>query len=157
MENCIELNHYKDLCVKLSEKIKDDFPDLNNIILVAIARGGLIPAIIISDLLKLNFLTLGIKSYTENNEQGNFQIYQPLPGSIYQNDMNIILIDDLVDSGNTLKFIYKYLNNTCNLKNEIFSYVLIDKGLASETIDMPKYNYIEKIENSWIKFPYDMT
>ncbi len=156
MEKLIEITHYLDLCIETAKNIKDDFQDLNKIIIVAIARGGLIPAIIISDYLKINFLTLGIKSYNENNEQGKFQVYQPLPLSIYNDDCEIILIDDLVDSGNTLKYVYKYLQKECNIKNEIFSYVLIDKGLTSNLKDMPKYNFIEKMENCWIKFPYDM-
>jgi len=155
MEKRLEIIQYVDLCIETGKKIKNDFPDLK-IIMVAIARGGLVPAIIISDYLKINFLTLGVKSYTENNEQGKFQVYQPLPSTIYQDDCKIILIDDLVDSGNTLKYVYDYLQKDCNIKSEIFSYVLIDKGLSHKIKDMPKYNFIEKIENCWIKFPYDM-
>lgn len=156
MEKRLEIIHYVDLCIETAKQIKNDFPNLNETIMVAIARGGLIPAIIISDFLKINFLTLGIKSYDQNNNKGEFQIYQPLPSSIYNNDFKIILIDDLVDSGSTLKYVYNYLQKECNVKNEIYNYVLIDKGLTKDVKDMPKYNFIEKIENCWIKFPYDI-
>lgn len=82
-------------------------PDL----IIGIAAGGVIPAAIIAKRLKVyNVEFIGIKSYTEEKLQETIQMYQA-PQHPIPLDKKILIIDDLLDSGNSFKYIRNYLYN----------------------------------------------
>ncbi|WP_445664686.1 phosphoribosyltransferase [Fodinibius sp. AD559] len=72
-------------------------------IVVAIARGGALPARLICDFLNINRLTsLQIKHYQEGAEKmEEAKIIDPVSGDIKK--QNVLLIDDVNDSGETMK------------------------------------------------------
>ncbi len=88
-------------CLQLSERIVNSgfIPD----VIVGIARGGWIPARILSDVLYANTLqNIRIEYYTDVAEKGKEpKITQPLTGSM--KDKNILLVDEVADTGDTLQ------------------------------------------------------
>ncbi len=78
--------------------------------IIAIGKGGLIPAALIGNQLKLDVVNMGLRSYTDDHLQENFHLYQR-PINILQEDdhMNILVVDDINDSGSTFQYVSKYL------------------------------------------------
>lgn len=102
-------------CKKIADIIEKEF-NLNELQLVGIARGGLIPATIIAHMLGIRLNMLDVYSY-KKQEQGEI-----INKSINAIDSTkpTVLIDDIYDTGNT----YKYLS-----RNYLFDkmYFIIDK------------------------------
>jgi len=88
------------LTLQLSERIVDSgfIPD----VIVGIARGGWIPARILSDVLYANTLqNIRIEYYSDVGAKGREpRITQPLTGSLKKK--NTLLVDEVADSGDTL-------------------------------------------------------
>ncbi len=88
------------LTLQLSERIVDSgfIPD----VIVGIARGGWIPARILSDVLYANTLqNIRIEYYSDVGAKGKEpRITQPLTGSM--KNKNLLLVDEVVDTGDTL-------------------------------------------------------
>jgi len=89
------------LTLQLSERIVSSgfVPD----VIVGIARGGWIPARILSDVLYASTLqNIRIEYYTDVGEKGKEpKITQPLTGSM--KDKNVLLVDEVADTGDTLQ------------------------------------------------------
>lgn len=102
-------------CREIANAIEKEF-NLNELQLVGIARGGLIPATIIAHMLGIRLKMLDVYSY-KKQEQG--EIINKSINSI-DSTKPTVLIDDIYDTGNT----YKYLS-----KNYLFDkmYFIIDK------------------------------
>ena len=102
-------------CKEIAKEIKEQF-DVNELQLYGIARGGLIPATIISHILGIRLKMLDVYSY-KNQSQGNIVNNSPI---MIDSTKPTVLIDDIYDTGNT----YLYLS-----KNYLFDkfYTIIDK------------------------------
>jgi hypoxanthine phosphoribosyltransferase len=128
-----------------TQKIRQTFqPDL----IVAICRGGLVPARILSDLLEnSNIATIQIKYYigiakTEKTPE----LKQPITLNI--EDKKVLLVDDIADSGESLKLAKNYLAEQG--AKEVKIATLYHKPGSITTPD-----YCEKQTSSWIVFPWD--
>jgi hypoxanthine phosphoribosyltransferase len=134
------------LCQIVSRKIDDSgyIPD----ILIAIVRGGMVPARIISSELKNPKLyCIKYEYYDENNMPTNEPLLtQTLDISL--NGKKILLIDEVADSGNTIQKAIAYL---FSLKaKEIKTAVLHYKYSSSFT---PDY-FVERTDR-WIVYPWE--
>tara|TARA_B100000674_G_scaffold364265_1_gene306889 strand:- start:110 stop:613 length:504 start_codon:yes stop_codon:yes gene_type:complete len=113
---------------------------------LAVTRGGMIPAMIISRELDIRAVdTISIKSYDHQNQTDAVILKTPDPELIGDGE-NILIIDDLVDTGKTLKLIkQKY-------PNAHFATVYAKpkgKGMV--------HTYITEVsQDTWIFFPWDM-
>jgi xanthine phosphoribosyltransferase len=77
--------------------------------IVAVARGGLIPAAILAQELNLKLVeTVCISSYADRS-QGEMQILKTLPEA----GKRWLAVDDLVDSGATARVVRAMLPNAC--------------------------------------------
>ena len=86
---------------RLSEHFKD--PEQWKGI-IAITRGGLVPAAIMARELNIRFIdTICISSYDNNESQADLQILKTLNGENKEDGKGLIVLDDLVDSGRTLR------------------------------------------------------
>lgn len=143
MEKYIEFNEYFHLIEQLADKI-----DIDVDYVVGIIRGGYIPADIISRIKKAKLLCLRACSYKDKT-QGGLSIYNmseniPLSG-------NVILVDDLTDSGRTLLEVKKYLSHRHKNAN-IKTAVIWNK--SSNTLTKPDY-YVSDVGSEWIVQPFE--
>lgn len=151
------------------EDIQRDTQELYNIIrnktslnnnfdcIIGVARGGVIPATLLAYKLNIpTFKTIQIKSYDNNDNKipTNFSSGTlPLLDELNKYN-NILIVDDLVDTGKTLqafKMLYEYLKDIVNLTTNIKFACLYYKQ-SSEFI--PDY-YSSMVDDKWIVFPWE--
>ena len=91
-------NTYARLVVSLKNKIKRK-PD----VIVSIGKGGSVPGVILAEFFGVNNLNFGLKSYNNFNQSKMIE-YQPIPSYEALRGSNILLVDDLADTGETFKY-----------------------------------------------------
>lgn len=78
-------------------------------VIVAITRGGLVPAAIVAHALNMHRIeTLGIASYGDDNAQGDIKLIKFLNDEVLaagQHGSGVLIIDDLVDTGKTARVV----------------------------------------------------
>jgi hypoxanthine phosphoribosyltransferase len=116
--------------------------------IIAIARGGLTLGHIMTDLLQVPISTFAIQSYTDIQMRGEVKITKPL--AIPLDEKSILLVDDVADSGKTMKRAIEYLNMFSPKK--IYTLTMYYK---SQSIYKPDYS--ARVESAWIIFPYALT
>lgn len=96
---------------ELGEKITEDYRE-RDLLVVGILKGA---GVFVSDLireidcpLRIDFMVVSSYGNTMNSS-GSVRIIKDLQQSVYQRD--ILLVEDLVDTGNTLHFLKRYLLN----------------------------------------------
>lgn len=112
--------------------------------ILAITRGGLAPALFLSQHLNIrNIETICVESYTPDNQQKDIYLIKdslmvPTGGKDW------LAVDDLSDTGNTFRYIkQKY--------PEIETAALYAKAQGKETTD-----YVGKeMPNQWLVFPWE--
>ncbi len=112
--------------------------------LVAITRGGLIPAGIISRALNITLIeTVCLSSYDDvTDTQTDLTVLKNLP---LQSGENWLVIDDLIDTGATVQIVRKMLPGAHFAS-------LYGKEHGKHLID----TFVREI-NAWIVFPWEMT
>lgn len=136
-----EIEHWSD---RLAEKIADDCSDLSQATLIAVSRGGLIPAQLVAYKLDIRDIRLmKLVSYDHDNTQ---KIIQDISTDRLFDGSAVYVIDDLADSGETVKYIRKKLPSAriCTL---------LKKTCCNEHPDICIRDGIEK--DCWIVFPWD--
>ncbi len=116
--------------------------------IVAITRGGLVPAAIVARELDLRIVeTICIASYDSDNRQGKLEILKPIAAEIAQDGgANILVVDDLVDTGATAKIVRALLPKAH------FAAVYA-KPLGRPHVDT---FMTEVSQDTWIYFPWDL-
>ena len=72
-------------------------------IIVSIGKGGSIPGVILAEHFDVQNLNLGLKSYNNFNQSKMIE-YQSIPSYEALRGANILLVDDLADTGETFKY-----------------------------------------------------
>lgn len=113
---------------------------------VAITRGGMAPAMIVSRELDIRTVdTISIKSYNQQ-EQSAPKVIKPPQADIMGDGTGILVVDDLVDTGKTLEVVRD----------------LYPKAHFATVYAKPKgkpivHTYITEVsQDTWIFFPWDM-
>ena len=130
--------------LQLCNKIKD----INNIKgIVCITRGGLVPCAIVASKLNIRKIeSVSIKSYKENlTLSDSFEILVEPKEAMQDLGKDWIVIDELIDSGQTLNYI-KTILPLAKI------YTVYSKILDSNLVDA-YYGYYDK--NQWIYFPWE--
>ena len=134
------------LTLQLSERIVNSgfIPD----VIVGIARGGWIPARILSDVLYANTLqNIRIEYYTDVGAKGKEpRITQPLTGSMEKKTM--LLVDEVADTGDTLVHAVEHVKKLG--VDDVRSAVLHYKPTS---IVKPDYYMVET--TSWTVYPWE--
>lgn len=117
--------------------------------IIAIARGGLVPATIVARELGIRVIeSVAIKSY-DHQSQGKIQILKPISADIIEADKSgkrLLIVDDLVDTGATARAVREMLPNAH------FAAVYA-KPQARELVD----SFITEVsQDTWIYFPWDL-
>lgn len=123
--------------------------------LISIAKGGQpMGRVLYDELRPLKFkdtATIGIKSYDNVNESRPPEMYQKLTKELEAavRGKNILLFDDLADSGAQLTLAVQYLKDLGAKK-------VITAALFYKEHSKFKPDYFaEKIKNKWVVFPYE--
>ncbi len=117
--------------------------------IVAITRGGLVPAAIIARELGIRTIeTVCIASYHEYKDQGQLDVIKGIDASMVGEDggRGVLVIDDLTDTGATAKKVREMLPNAH-----------IATVYAKPTgVPMADTFVTEVSQDTWIYFPWDM-
>jgi xanthine phosphoribosyltransferase len=117
--------------------------------IVAITRGGLVPAAIIARELELRVIeTVCIASYHNYKNQGGLQVLKTIADDVAKSrdGSKILVVDDLVDTGATAKVVREMLPKAH------FATVYA-KPLGRPLVD----TFITEVsQDTWIYFPWDM-
>jgi xanthine phosphoribosyltransferase len=113
---------------------------------VAITRGGMAPAMIVSRELDIRVVdTVSVKSY-DRQTQAAPELIKPPQGSIMGDGTGILVVDDLVDTGRTLELVR-------SLYPKAHFATVYAKPKGKPLVD----TYITEVsQDTWIFFPWDM-
>ncbi len=136
-----------ELCIDLADRIRRSRykPDL----IVAISRGGWIPGRIMSDLLdKSDIATIKVEHYVDIYKTlKEPKITQPLPIDV--RGKKILLVDDIADSGHSLKLVKDHLLKQGATDVKICA--LYSKPWSKVTPD-----FYARMTDAWICFPHEI-
>jgi hypothetical protein len=142
-------NDIQQLCEELAKKIKgSDFkPD----VVVAVARGGWVPARIICDLLDIRDL------YSVKTEHwgvvatptGRARITQPL--NVDLSDKRVLIVDDVADTGETVEAV---ANHVMEFSPKEVRIAVIDYKKTSKFV--PDFYAAEMEDWRWIVYPWSL-
>lgn len=118
--------------------------------IISITRGGLVPAAIIARELGVrNIETICIASYHEFDTQGELMILKPIADDLIKRceaGENILIIDDLADTGATAKKVRELMPNA-------HIATVYSKTNGKPTVD----TFITEVsQDTWIFFPWDL-
>lgn len=143
----VSWNHFYQLCRDLAFQIKNS--NFNPDIIIAIGRGGYMPARILSDYLdNMNLTSFKVEHYKGSHKEPIAKIRYPLCAEIAH--QQVLLIDDVSDTGDTFKVAIDHILEHAH-PTEIKTASLHHKIASSY---LPDY-YAEKIINwRWIIYPW---
>ncbi|WP_343189603.1 xanthine phosphoribosyltransferase [Buchnera aphidicola] len=111
--------------------------------IIAVSRGGLIPATILGKELNIRYIdTICISSYNQNNNMKNLKIIKK--SLLY--DKDVLIVDDLVDTGRTAKVVRNFYKKS-------YFVTIFAKPIGKFFVD--KY-IIDIPQNIWVEFPWDI-
>lgn len=136
-----EIKHWSDM---LADKIASDCANLEQATLVAVSRGGLIPAQLIA--YKLNIRDVRVMKLISYNDAGQREEIKDISTDRLFDGSDVYFIDDLADSGTTIKYIRKKFPSSriCTL---------LMKTCCEEEPDICSRSGLDA--KSWIVFPWD--
>ena len=142
------------LIINISLEIKKDF---NPEIIVAIQRGGFIPAVYLSHLLSVRDIRpLYIQRTEDDNiiaeKTGPIIKYTRLLAGIQSR--NVLIVDDIVGSGETLRVAKETIASQMPQSIKSATILVNDENL-DKTKDKPAIDYIGKRIRAWAIFPWE--
>lgn len=121
--------------------------------ILCLARGGLRVGDIFSRFFHKPLAILSVGSYINEGERGKLKFAANLTMTTGCLQQPLLLVDDLVDSGETLKETILWLNKSQAIKTEIRTAVIWYKACSIYT---PDY-YLEYLpDNPWIHQPFEI-
>jgi hypoxanthine phosphoribosyltransferase len=82
-------------------------------IIVGIGKGGLVPGIILAETFECTLLNYGLRSYEGQNSSKIIE-YQPIQNFDAMKDANVLIVDDIADTGNTFEHVVsQFKKNNC--------------------------------------------
>ena len=113
--------------------------------IIAVSRGGLFPAAVLARELGIRHIeTVCIASYHDHNNQGELQVLYA--AQVPNGGEGFIVVDDLVDTGNTARAIRQMYPNAKFV-------TVFAKPAGAELVD----DYVIDIpQNTWIEQPWDL-
>lgn len=132
-------------CFNLAKQIKTQKLKLNRI--VCVSRGGLVIARILSDFLDLPISNFTIVSYVSVGVTGKPKIAEKLAVSLKSE--SVLLVDEIVDHGTTLKCALDYLKT--KKPKKIYSLAPVIKPWTKI-----KPNFYLLKTKKWVVYPYEL-
>lgn len=139
----VSWQQYEKDCLRLAKKLEGIQIDK----IIAISRGGLVVARILSDLLAKPISHITIEAYKNLKQKKSVTITE-VPSTNF-NNQSILIVDEIADSGRTLQRALSYFKNF--QVNKITTLALYIK---SKTKPLPDF-WAKKID-AWVIFPYEV-
>ena len=139
----------KEIIERLARQIEADYENEEKIVLVGVLKGS---AVFMSDLMRAIHIPteidfMRVSSYGDSSvSSGNVNIILDLNRPKLSNE-NIIIVEDIVDSGRTLKYLVTYLKNKG--AKSVRTVTLLDKPSRREVDYNPEY-IGKQIENKFV-------
>ena len=141
----ISWSEYGNLAEALAEKVRANGSKYD--LVVGIAWGGIPVAMVVSDHLNVKIDFVNVKSYNDIGKRTAPRILTTLTEGIQGKD--VLLVDDLVDQGDTMEFMKRYLNG--QKPKSLETAVMFKKPWS--TVE-PDY-YLESV-SEWVVFPFEL-
>jgi|TARA_R100000455_G_C6220640_1_gene85226 hypoxanthine phosphoribosyltransferase len=119
---------------------------------IGISRGGLLPAKIISYALEAQLLSFGISSYADRKKKKDINIVQDIDFDSISSDSSILVVDDKVDTGDTLNFVKNEIEHRGCASWTVRYATLFAEKRAKDKVD--HYGILVP-NNTWIDFPWE--
>ena len=113
--------------------------------IIAVSRGGLVPAAIVARELNIRVVDcVAVSSYDHTEQRDDLQVMKDVTATT--DGEGFLVVDDLVDTGNTLKFLRDRLPKA--------KFVTVyAKPVGMELVD----DFVADLaQDTWIHFPWDM-
>lgn len=140
-------------CDRLAEKISKDFShdSLLDMTIVGVSRGGLPIATMLAHRLDIDDVgSISCSSY-QGREQGHLKILR-WPHPVFQDEKKFLLIvDDIYDSGNTLRHIQNHYDKMQKARCAIFTASLVYRDQEYR----PSFYGVKITHNKWLTFPWE--
>ncbi|HUK79598.1 MAG TPA: phosphoribosyltransferase family protein [Nitrososphaerales archaeon] len=136
---------YGNLAEALAEKVRAKGKKYD--LVVGIARGGIPVAMVVSDHLNVKVDFVNVKSYNDIGKRAPPKILSTLTETIQGKE--ILLVDDLVDQGDTLTLMTQYLSGQ---EPKTLETAVLFKKPWSKT--QPDY-FLEEV-SEWVVFPFEL-
>jgi len=141
----ISWSEYGNLAEALAEKVRANGKKYD--LVVGIIRGGIPVAMVVADHLDARIDFVNVKSYNDIGKRTAPRILSTLTEGVQGKD--VLLVDDLVDQGDTMSFMKRYLSD--QQPKSLETAVLFKKPWAKTE---PDY-YLESV-SEWIVFPFEL-
>lgn len=117
-------------------------------IILAVARGGLIPAAAVAYALGVkNTYTMNVEFYTDVDQRLDVpMVLPPVPDLVEVADADLLIVDDVADTGRTLEVVQAFCGGkVASVRTAVF----YEKDQSTVRCD-----YVWRRTNSWITFPW---
>ena len=141
----ISWSEYGNLAEALAEKVRATGRRYD--LVVGIARGGIPVAMVVSDHLDVKIDFVNVKSYNDIGKRTPPRILSTLTEGVA--GKNVLLVDDLVDQGDTMAFMKKYLMD--QKPKSLDTAVMFKKPWSKAEPD-----YFLETVSEWIVFPFEL-
>ena len=148
--NLVSWNDIEEWCKKLRDKIIDSYkPD----IIVALSRGGLVPGRILSDMLWIKDIVALKTEHWGVTATRDGKATLKDPGSLNLSGKNVLIIDDITDTGQSMKLAYDFVSKQKpeSLKTAVMLHI-------NRSSFKPDYyaSEIDQKDWTWFIFPWNV-
>ena len=134
-------------CRDIASRVESSYLNIKQV--GGIARGGLLPATILSHMLKLPLLLI---DYSSKEGKGDDKNHQNVLPELTSADGNLLLVDDICDSGRTMNEI---VGHFVRRHVAVYTAVLFYKTHDKQTV-IPDFVWRTIPHDSgWVIFPYE--
>ncbi|MEM4481732.1 MAG: phosphoribosyltransferase [Desulfurococcaceae archaeon] len=138
-----------DWSMKLGDIISKDNYKVE--LVVAVSRGGFVPARLLCDFLGIdNLLSIQSQHWTEAAKAAERALIK-FPYSINAEKLRVLVVDDIVDTGDTLKLAKEYIKQEWG-PEDVRTAAL--QWISPVAKFKPDYYYIEVKEWAWFQYPW---
>ena len=137
---------YGNLAEALAEKVRSEGKRFD--LVIGIARGGMPVAMVVSDHLDVRIDFINVKSYVGIAERGTPKILSTVTEDV--RGKNVLIVDDLVDQGDTMHVVKEYLRGQGPSLLEVA--VLFKKPWSKFEPD-----YYLDVVDRWVVFPFELS
>lgn len=151
-KHVLRWKHVDQACESICDKIGDNVPDH----IIALARGGLVPASIIANRLGVRRVySMGVASYKpgeDHSTRDQFDVYQQI--SINNENIKpsdrVLIVDDISDRGDTFDHVYALVSRRHAVQIRTASIIV-----KPETTHVPDYYHTKVPQDCWVVFPWE--